>query len=121
MSTTNTDSNFYWYIRRVGKNFTLGIVTGGGVATSTADLDIEIWGDRLPIEITNDQDELPLPEIVEHGFIMGCVYELLRMSGKEIITYKMDFEKAIGEAIHYNVHNTQQPMVLKMPDLRDDY
>lgn len=120
MSTTNTDNSWYWYVRKKGRNWVLGLVDDTGVATATADLDIEYWYDETPDEISSDDDTLPIPQEFEHAFAMGVVYEIMRMHGKEIRSYKRDFEQAIYDAIHKNIQESQQPATLSPYDLRMD-
>lgn len=119
MATTNTDKGWLWYVRKLGKNYVLGIVDDTGTAPTSA-LDIEYWFDELPDEITSDNDELPIPLEFEHGFSMGCVYEILRMMGKENRSYRQDFENTIYDAIHMQISETQQPLTISPLDLRMD-
>src|SRR3990172_2508987 len=103
MATENTSTGWYWYVRKSGKNWVIGLIDENGDPPDTADLDIEYWYDEIPDEIANDNDELPIPHECEHGFSMGVVFEIMRMMGKkpfEIRSFQQDFERAIYDTIH---------------------
>lgn len=119
MGTTHTDVSWYWYVRKRGRRYYLGLIDQNGDVPDGA-YDIVIRCDEIPDEITSDDDSLPIPELFEHGFAMGCVYEVLRMDGKELPSYKQDYEEAIKEARGRQVEETQQPLVLMPLDMRDD-
>ena len=51
MSTTSTAYSWFWYIRKKGKNWVLGLVNEDGDAPTTADLDIEYWYNEIPDEV----------------------------------------------------------------------
>lgn len=120
MSTTNTDNTWYWYIRKKDKNYYLGLIDNNGDAPDTADLDIEIWYDKLPADVDADGDSLEIPIQFELGFVKGCVYELLLMYGKNRLDLKDAYEKTIYDATAYQVRETQQPMLINPINMRDD-
>ena len=81
MGTTNTDYSWYWYVRKKGTRYYLGLVTEDGEAPSSAN-DIEIYYDQIPDEITDDDDLMPIPVQFELGFVKGVVAEIMSMSNK---------------------------------------
>ena len=120
MSTTSTDSSWFWYFRKKGKNGYLGIIDRSGDAPDTAGYDIEIWYDEIPDEITSGDDNLPIPVQFEHGFSMGCVYDLLRMHGIRDESFRRDYEDAIEQATAWQNEEANQPIVIVPLDMRDD-
>lgn len=120
MSTTNTAHSWFWYVRKKGKNHQLGLVDESGAAISTASLNIEYWFDEIPDEVTNDDADIPIPTEFEHGFAMGCVYEVLRMQGVKDLNYKKDFEDTIVDAKNRQIEESQQPMTIRPYDMRMD-
>lgn len=132
ISTNSTDKSWFWYVRKAGKNWVLGLIDHTGTAPASA-LDIEYWYDKVPDEITSEDDIIDVPIEYEHGFLMGVVDEVMRMlgtahklekrrsrMGNYVNTYRADFEDAIYDAIHKNVDETQQPLTIAPLDLRMD-
>jgi len=130
MSTTNTTNSWYWYVRKKGRNWFLGLIDGLGVATMST-LDIEYWYDEIPDEITSDNDVIPIPREFEQAIISGCVYEAKRMLGARdmgprrrsmlgnlVSSYLADFEDGIYRALHRQTEESQQPIVISPYDLR---
>jgi hypothetical protein len=134
MSTLSTSQSWFWYIRKRGKNWVLGLVDGDGEPPSTADLDIEYWYDEVPDEITSDDDEIPIPAEYEHALAMGCVYEILRINGEKFRLSDMrrdrwgnlvpsplaDFNDGIYNAIHQQTKASQQPLRIAPYNIRMD-
>lgn len=119
MATTNTTKSWLWYIRQKGKNSVLGIVDENGAASTSA-LTVEYWYQEIPDEIESDNDSIPIPSQYEHALAMGVVYEIMRMHGKSIRSYKEDFERGIYDAIHTQIEESQQPMIISPLNLRND-
>ena len=120
MATTNTDYNYYYYIRKKGRNWYLGLVDNAGAAIATADLDIEIWYESLPAEITSENEDLPIPRDAEEGFVKGCVYELLLAMGVERPSYKREYEDTVYRLRHRQTQETETPSVIKPLNLREN-
>jgi hypothetical protein len=83
VSTTSTDYDYYWYIRKKGTRYYLGLVNENGDAIATASLDIDIYYDEIPDELDDQADTLPIPLQFEWGFIKGVAAELMLMSSKD--------------------------------------
>lgn len=125
MSTTNTTGKWYWYIRKKGRRFYLGIFDNDGDAPATAGLDIDVYYTELSDEVTSDDDDIPIPDEFQHGLAMGVVYEYLRMNNikaqKDMMrSYKADFENAVYDATHYQIRESAQPLLLRPLDMRLD-
>lgn len=120
MSTTNTDNKWYWYIRQKETTGYIGIMNGEGAATTTASLNIDIWGYSAPTEITTDSDVLPIPPEFELGFIKGVASEIIQMFGKSNNSFEAAYNKVIMKARAKQVNESQQPMVISPLDCRDD-
>lgn len=120
MATTSTTSTWYWYIRKLGKNWVVGLVDSGGAATTSV-LTVDFWSNGIPDELTSDNDEFPIKRAFEHGFAMGCVDEVLRLQGnRKDLSFKQDYENIIYDAIHEQIQETQQPLTISPLDLRMD-
>ena len=127
MATTNTDFSFFWYVRKKGNRYYLGLVDENGDAPAGA-YDIDIYYDEIPDDLDDQSDTFPIPQQFEMGFIKGVVAELMAMSnkGSDPVNIQLrnqflaEYERTIHEAIHYQVEESQQPMVMKPLDLRDD-
>lgn len=125
MATTNTDNTWYYYIRKKGRKGYLGLVNENGAATSQA-LTLNIYYDEMPDNVTNQDTILPIPPQFELGFLKGVVAELMAMSDKENLDMvkKRDFDReyreTIADAIEFQTEQSEQPLVLKPFDLRDD-
>lgn len=114
MSTTNTTTKWYWYIRKRGEKWYLGLVDEDGDACDTANYNIDIWYDQFPDEITSDDDLLGIPEEFIFGLAKGVASELIKLNG--MITpltqqYDFEFERLVYDAIHKNIEATQQPLI----------
>lgn len=125
MSTTNTDYSWYWYLRKKGTRYYLGLVNQEGDAPASA-YDIEIYYDQIPDELDDNDDLMPIPVQFELGLVKGVVAELMSMSNKDYYDlqlrnqYIVEYENTIREAIHHQIDASQQPSVIKPFDLRDD-
>ncbi len=125
MATTNTAFDWYWYIRKKGKRYYLGLVDNNG-DDATAAYDIEIFYDEVPDDLDEQDDVFPLPAQFELGFAKGIAAELMGMSDKKELDIvwmnKLEraYNKTVDEAIHFQIKETQQPIVIKPFDLRDD-
>ena len=125
MSTTNTDFDWYYYIRKKGARYYLGLVNENGVAVTSA-YDIDIYYDEIPDDLDDQDATFPIPVQFELGFIKGVTAELMSMSGKDNYDYYLrneylrEYRKMIDDAIHYQIKESQQPIVMKPLDLRDD-
>ena len=123
MSTTNTDSEWYWYIRRRGKKYYIGLVDANGDAPSTT-YDIEIKFDRFFDEATDDDTVLDVPIQFEPGVLKGVAAEILSMEEKpnerKLAMFKAEYEKAVYNAIHFQIGESQSTVVQKPFDMRDD-
>lgn len=116
MSTTNTTSNWFWYIRHKGARGYIGLIDQDGEAPDTAALDITIWYNNFPDSITSDNDTIGIPEEFVFGFAKACAAEIMRMNGVVNAltqTYDVEFEKLVYEGIHKNINDTQQPLIQK--------
>lgn len=125
MATTNTEFKWLWYIRKKGRRYYLGLVNENGDAPTTA-YDIDIYYDEIPDEVLTDDDTFPIPAQFEMGIIKGVAAELMQMSSRQALDislkreYQAEFEETVRRAIHYQIDESQQPMVIKPLDLRDD-
>lgn len=120
MATTNTSSKWHWYVRGKGANRYLGIVDDEGAAPTTA-LDIDIWYNSVPDEIASDDDTLGIADAYMMGLIKGVAGEIMQMSGivsPLTATYQRDFERAVYDATHDNIAETQQPAIQAPLNLR---
>jgi hypothetical protein len=120
MSTTNTDYSYYWYIRKKGKNYYLGVVDDNGDAIGTADLDIQIFYDEFHDEISSTQDTLDIPIQFELAFVKGCANEILQMQGQYNQVYEKAFKEMIYKAIEYQNNQANSPKIIKPYDMRED-
>ena len=122
MSTTSTDYNWYWYIRKKGRKRYLGLVDQNGDAP-TAAYDIEIWYDEIPDEFTSDDSDMAVPQQYELPIIKAVASEIMvgDSEKKQIRREFMgEYENCIYNAIHDQIQESQQPMIVKPIDLRDD-
>ena len=126
MSTTNTDYEYYYYIRKKGTRYYIGVVNNNGAAIGTSNLDIEIFYDEFPDEITDNDTLLPIPTQFELGFIKGIAAELMAMSSSDTLDvhlknqYIVEYQDCIRDAINYQIKESQQPAVINPFDLRED-
>ena len=124
MSTTNTDYDYLWYIRKKGTRYYLGIVNESGDAIATADLDIVIYYDEIPDELDDQSDTMPIPLQFEWGFLKGVASEVMLLADKADVNLRRElqaeYERTIYEAIHYQIEESAQPTIIKPLDLRDD-
>jgi len=123
--STNTDYSWYWYVRKKGTKYYIGVVDNNGDAPTSA-LDIEIYYDEIPDAVDDQDDTFPLPDQYEMGLIKGVAAELMLMSpGKtsaDILLrnqYIAEYEDAIKQAIHMQIRESEEPIIRPM-DLRDD-
>ena len=123
MATTNTDYAWFWYIRKKGDRYYLGLIDENG-DDATAAYDIVIHYDEIPDELTSDDDEIPIPVQFEHYLLKGCAAEILDMepevNERKLMRYRAEFEKGIEEAFHFQIEESQQPAIMEPLDLRDD-
>jgi len=125
MATTNTAFTWFWYIRKKGTRYYLGLVDDNGDDPAGA-YTIDLYYDEVADDVTTQADLFPLPQQFETGFIKGVVAELMAMSSKEGLDFALrsqyirEYEDTIMEAIHYQVEESQQPLVMRPLDLRDD-
>jgi len=125
MSTTNTEYSWYYYIRKKGTRYYLGLVNENGDEVSGA-YDIDIYYDEIPDDIDEQDDTFPIPVQFELGFIKGVAAELMAMSGKDAYDvrlrneYAREYAKTVSKAIHYQIEESDQPAVMRPLDLRDD-
>jgi hypothetical protein len=123
--TTNTDYDWFFYIRKKGRRYYLGLVDQNGDAPTSA-YDIDIYYDEISDEVLTDDDVFPIPAQFEMGIIKGVAAELMAMSSNQAldISLRRDFERAfeqtVLEGIRYQTEEASQPMVIKPLDLRDD-
>ena len=128
MTTTNTSFSYFWYIRKKGTRYYLGIVDNNGDAIATGSLDIDLYYDEIPDDLSSQDATMPIPVQFELGFIKGIAAELMSMSNVKSDPiniqlrnqYLREYEDTISEAIHYQIGESQQPLVQKPLDLRDD-
>lgn len=131
MATTNTSTSWYWYIRKKGKNWVLGLIDENGTAPASA-LDIVYWYDEIPDEVS-DADDLPIPVEFQHAIIAGVVEDAKRMLGERnmgtrrrsklgniVNPWRADYEDGIYEGRHRQTEETQQPLAISPYDLRID-
>jgi len=120
MATTNTDYNYYYYIRKRGRNWYLGVIDNEGDAIATASLDIEIWYDALPDELEDKNDTLPIPRDAEYGFAMGCVYHLLLSMGHDVPRFKQMYDQTVYRLRHRQTQEAENPSVIKALNLGEN-
>jgi hypothetical protein len=125
MATTNTDYSWFWYVRKKGARYYLGLVDQNGDAPTSA-YTIDIYYDEIPYEFTSGDDTFPIPAQFEMGIIKGVAAELMAMSSNQALDislrrdYERVFEQTVLEGIHYQTEEASQPTVIKPLDLRDD-
>jgi len=125
MPTTNTDYTWYYYIRKKGNRYYLGLVNESGDAPDSA-YDIDIYYDEFPDDLDDQDDTFPIPQQFELGFIKGVVAELMSMSSGKIderlkAQYMAEYERCVHDAIRYQGEESDTPSVLKPFDFRDDH
>lgn len=111
---------FYWYQRNKGKNGYIGIVDSEGDAPETAALNIDIWYDKIPDEITSDNDTIPLGDEWHEGFLKGVVYEYLMMQGVERRAYLVEYQETVNRAKSRVIVQTMHPLRVIPMDIRLD-
>jgi len=125
MSTTNTDYAWYYYVKKKGARYYIGLVDENGAA-ATAAYDIDLYFDELPDDVTTQDSTFPLPQQFQMGFVKGVVAELMAMSGKDEFDvmlrnqYRREYEDMLKDLQHYQINEAQQPIVQRPYDLRDD-
>lgn len=125
MSTTNTDSSWYFYIRKKEERYYVGIVDQNGAAPTGA-YDIDLYFDEAPDDLTSQDSVFPLPQQFQQGFIKGVVAELMAMSNKDALDlhlrniYLREFEKMKYDLHHHQINESQQPLVQRAYDLSND-
>lgn len=112
-TTTTNNSPWYFYVRRVGPNWKLGIVDKDGDPHTTADIEIKIYYEKLANEIESDNDLISIP--LEHlaNFAKGCAYDYLQLEGVERKDYLGSYEFEIRKAIHKVTQQSNQPLIVK--------
>ena len=125
MSTTSTDFDWYYYIRKKGTRYYIGLVNENGDDPSGA-YDIEIFYDEIPDDLDDQDATMPIPVQFELGFLKGVAAELMSMSNKDAIDirlrneYMAEYEKTVAKSLHYQIDESAQPLIIKPLDLRDD-
>ena len=125
MATTNTEFSYYYYIRKKGTQYYLGLVNDDGDAVASAQ-DIVIYYNEIPDDVDDQDDTLPIPIQFELGFLKGVAAEVMSMSGKDAYDVRLrneyisEYNKTISDAIHYQIEEAGQPKVIRPLDLRDD-
>ena len=123
--STNTDFDWYYYIRKKGTRYYIGLVNQNG-DEPTAAYDIEIFYDEIPDDLDDQDDTMPIPVQFELGFLKGVVAELMSMSNKDVLDirlrneYMAEYEKTVAKALHYQIDESAQPLVMKPLDLNMD-
>jgi len=128
MTTTNTDYNWFWAVRKRGRRYYLLLVDNNGDAPASAITDgIELWYDEMPDEITSDDTTIPIPPQYELPIIKACAAEVIAQDGKldetlavKIRMFQKEYEDAVYNASHRAIAESQQPSVQRPFDLRDD-
>lgn len=113
-------SPFYWYIRKKGTNGYIGIVDAVGAAPTTADLNIDIWYDKIPDEITSDDDTVPLAYEWHEGLLKGVVYEYLMMQGIKRPEFKQEYQETVDRCKSRVIIDSQHPLRVIPMDIRLD-
>jgi len=124
MSTTNTDYAWYYYIRKKGRKYYLGLVDENG-DDPTGAYTIKTYYDQIPDEFTTDDDTFTIPVEYEYGIIKAVAAELMPMMSQDYDkSLRREFQGEYIETIHNAVHNqireAQAPIIQKPFDLRDD-
>lgn len=123
MSTQNTDYSWYWYVRKKGRKYYLGLINNDGDDASGA-YDIDIYYDEIPDEYTSDDETFNIPVQYEKGVIKSVAAEIMvgdeNPNWNKIARFNQEYEEAIYRAIHMQIEESAQPNVLKPFDLRDD-
>lgn len=122
MPTDSTNSRWFYYIRLVGARFYLGLVDDLGAAPTAAGLDIDIYYQNFPDEITSDNDIIALPTEFMHALSKAVASEIIKMNGGvNALTQQYDFEweRTIYDAVHLAVDSAKQPMTQYPINLRN--
>jgi len=123
MSTTNTEFNWYWYIRKKDRKYYLGLFDENG-DDATGAYTIQINYDEIPDEVDSDDDTIPIPIEYEMPIIKAVAAEIATMEtgfDKSLIAlWRSEYQDCINNAIHNQIGETSQPLVLKPFDFRDD-
>ena len=123
MSTTNTNYEWYWYLLKKGRYWTLGLVDENGDSPDSA-LEMEIICEKLPDDLTSDDDILPIRTEHELGFAQGVAAEIMKMSkraDKNILAlYTLEYNKMRSNVHHELIKESQGPALLKPVDFRND-
>lgn len=121
--STNTEFTWYWYIRNKGRRKYLGLVNRAGDDPSGA-YTIEIYYYEVPDEVTADDDTIPIPQQYEMGIIKGVAADLMAQEKDYDKVLRREFQikynETVDNAIHQQIEESQQPMVQKPLDFRDD-
>jgi len=121
MSTTTTDSGFYWYLRTGPKVNTLGIVNEDGAAVDSAltvELHTELADDTGD---WNDDAEFLLPERFMLPFVKGVINEYMHMNhGQADQLLMMEFEEAKRKMMAINRTQKYSGDFMKPMNLRSD-
>lgn len=121
MATTNTTTLWHWYIRLRGGRFLLGLVDENGAAPTTAGLDITVFYQSWPDEISSDSDQIGLPSEFLHVLAKSVASEILKMNGGvTALTQQYDllWERGIYDALHLAIDESKQPMTQYPINLR---
>ena len=123
MSTTSTTYDWYWYIRKKGRQMWLGLVDENGDAPSSV-LEIEIIAEVLPNWVYDDDDFLPIQAQYEGALAKAVAAEIMLMSSSApldvVPLYKKEFKEMKDKVLMQGVRESQQPVILKPLDFRDD-
>ena len=123
MSTTNTDFNWYWGIRKKDRQYYLRLFDENGDAPTGA-YTIQLFYDEIPDEVDSDSDTIPIPIEYEMQIIKAVAAEIATMEtgfDKSLIAlWRSEYYEAVQKAIHNQTAESAQPLVLKPFDFRDD-
>ena len=123
MSTTSTEFNWYWAIKKKDRQYYLRLFNENGDA-ATAAYEIEITYDEIPDEVDSDGNTIPIPIEYEMPIIKAVAAEIATMEPNFdkslIVLWRSEYQDCINNAIHNQIGETSQPLVLKPFDFRDD-
>lgn len=111
--TVENNSPWYYYLRRKGINWKIGLVDQDGAAIDSGSLTLKLWYEEIPDEIGDDDDILPLHKEFIYRFAKGCAFEYLLSEGIILSEYKSEYEKGIVKIKSKKINQTQQPLQVK--------
>ena len=116
MSSTNP---YYWYIRKKGGNWYLGVTGSSGDAIDGSST-VKVHYHEMNDAISSRDDIIEIPEQFELGLMKGCADELLQHYGSNNVRYARAYEDAKYDAIAYQNDQANSPLVIKPYDVRED-